>query len=530
MTIKISVPYKFFTRFASWVKGLSWQYLILTPAIATAVIATAISYSSDALVAYGDAESHLNIAKRVVSSLTPGAAQLGGIWLPVPHIMMVPFVWSDFLWRSGIAGAIVSGFCFVVSCLVLYKVTMLLTKNRFASLIATYVFMLNPNILYLQSTAMTELPLILFFLLSSYYFAKYIKNPHAISSLIGAAFFGFIAAMTRYDGWFLVALEAGLIVLLGILRKTSYRIVEGKVVLFSTLAFLGIFLWLLWGQLILGNAFYFTQSQFSAKTQQQAWLAKGELPAYHDFPLAFSYYFVTSMSNSGMVLFFIGIAGMIWYLLHREHWRERASTLFLLLAPFLFNVATLFMGQSVIFIPHLTPVGFEWRLFNVRYGVMMVPVIAVFVGYMLSRVKLNGKLMILSLCLVQIALFGIGYSKVITYADGTEGLSHAKRPDAEIWMKEHYNGGLVLVDDYARTMSVIRSGIPMQDIIYIGTKPYWDESFVTPEKYATWIVMQKSDAIWNALYEKPDLQSRLYTYFEKAYTSPDILIFHKRAQ
>jgi hypothetical protein len=34
--------------------------------------------------------------------------------------------------------------------------------------------------------------------------------------------------------------------------------------LYGTLAFFGIGLWFLWGQLILGNALYFTQSQFSA--------------------------------------------------------------------------------------------------------------------------------------------------------------------------------------------------------------------------------------------------------------------------
>ena len=146
---------KFFQK-TSDIKVVGWTALIL------AVSATAYFYFHDLIVSYGDAESHLNIAKRVVSSITPGFAQLGGIWLPIPHLMMVPFVTNDFLWRSGLAGSIVGGFSYIVASIYIYKTMFLLTKNRAASYVAYLVFALNPNILYLQATPMTELPLILF--------------------------------------------------------------------------------------------------------------------------------------------------------------------------------------------------------------------------------------------------------------------------------------------------------------------------------------------------------------------------------
>ena len=34
---------------------------------------------------YGDAEAHLNIARRIVDSRTPGPEQIGTVWLPLPH-------------------------------------------------------------------------------------------------------------------------------------------------------------------------------------------------------------------------------------------------------------------------------------------------------------------------------------------------------------------------------------------------------------------------------------------------------------
>ena len=41
---------------------------------------------------YGDAEAHLNLARRVVDSRTPGLSQIGPVWLPLPHLLMLPLV------------------------------------------------------------------------------------------------------------------------------------------------------------------------------------------------------------------------------------------------------------------------------------------------------------------------------------------------------------------------------------------------------------------------------------------------------
>ena len=172
----------------------AYQKILIVLSILLGLSASTFSFFHGYIVSYGDAESHLNIAKRVVSSITPGMAQLGGIWPPLPHLLMVPFVAFDALWRTGIAGSIVSGICFLVTVIYLYKFTFQVTKNQLASFIASLVFMLNPNILYMQSTPMTELPLIAFFMLSSYYFMRYLQNTKEFLSLIFAAFFAFCAS------------------------------------------------------------------------------------------------------------------------------------------------------------------------------------------------------------------------------------------------------------------------------------------------------------------------------------------------
>lgn len=499
--------------------------LVIFIPVFLSVIAVMVSLRHGWIVAYGDSESHLNIAKRVIHSLTPGAAQLGGIWLPLPHILMVPFVSFDPLWRTGLAGSIISGASYILSCIYLYRLTLLVTQNKPAAFVAFLVIALNPNILYMQTTPMTELPLMAFFIMSSFYFIRYIGDDRDIMSLIAAAFFAFCASLTRYDGWFLVMIEAS-VIFLYYFREGKWRELEGKLILFVTLAFFGIGLWLLWNFLILGDPLYFTNSPFSAKSQQNAWAARGELPAYNNFPVALQYYAVTMLRNLGWVAFILAVFGAALFLLGK--FRNKPWVFILLGAPFIFNVVTLYMGQSVIFIPDLTPASFEWRLFNVRYGMMMVPTLAFFIGVLYSFGSSRTlKAFVLIVFTLQLGLFASGRERIITLDDGLVGLSASKHPDAEQWIKKNYDGGYVLLDDYARTISVLRSDIPMQNIIYIGNKPYWEESLREPEKYVRWIVLQQDDTVWKSLYADPVMQKHLYKYFTKDYTSPKILIFRR---
>ncbi len=505
--------------------------LLLTIILAIlSTVSTIYYFHQGTILAYGDAESHINIAKRVVDSLTPGMAQLGGIWLPLPHILMIPFVKWDFLWHTGLAGSIVSGAAYIFAGYFIYKITNLLTGNKIAGLIGAFIFALNQNVLYLQATPMGELPLLAFFLASIFYLIKYFQDSSNIPVLIFAAFFAFCATLSRYDGWFLVLFEALAIIIFYFRKPSSFRELEGKLILFATLSFLGILLWFIWDGIILGDPLYFTSSPFSAKSQQNSWLTKGELPAYKNLSNSLAYYTVTSAANIGIPIAILSLLGLFIFLWQKRS-MQRLLVILLLSVPFTFYVATLYIGQSVIFIPQLTPASFEWRLFNVRYGIMMVPFAAVFTAYFWSQWRNRiGKFVTLLLIAFGLLYYGLNqYGMPIVLADGTLGLSASKHPEAQTWLAGHYDYGLVLMDDYARTISIAKSNVPMNNMIYVGNKPYWEDSLKTPEKYARWIVMQKGDAIWNGIYENPQVQPLLYKYFYKIYTSPDILIFKRQA-
>jgi hypothetical protein len=123
-----------------------------------------------------DAIARLNTARKIVDSITPGVGQLGGIWLPFPQALMIPFVWNDFLWYSGIAGYIISGASFVVGAVFLQKTVYLLTKKLAVSLLVWFIFVSNVNILLLQTMAMSEVFFMSCLILVCYFLALWIKN------------------------------------------------------------------------------------------------------------------------------------------------------------------------------------------------------------------------------------------------------------------------------------------------------------------------------------------------------------------
>ncbi len=86
---------------------------------------------------------------------TPGLGQLGGVWLPLPHLLMLPFIGKMEWWQNGMAGAWPSLICYVISVMGMFRLARRMMAPRWA-VVATAFFGLNPNLLYLSTTAMTE--------------------------------------------------------------------------------------------------------------------------------------------------------------------------------------------------------------------------------------------------------------------------------------------------------------------------------------------------------------------------------------
>src|SRR5437016_14568844 len=75
------------------------------------------------ILLYGDAVAHINIARRVFDSRTPGLLQLGTVWLPLPHLLMIPFLISTEMWRRGVGGSIPSMAAYVFAVIGIFRLT-----------------------------------------------------------------------------------------------------------------------------------------------------------------------------------------------------------------------------------------------------------------------------------------------------------------------------------------------------------------------------------------------------------------------
>src|SRR5438477_7931893 len=112
------------------------------------------------ILLYGDAVAHINIARRVFDSRTPGLLQLGTVWLPLPHLLMLPFLFSDWMWKTGVGGSIPSMAAYVFGTLGVFRLLRSAlrpsqTDNaaRIAAWGAAIIYAASPILIYLQSTA-----------------------------------------------------------------------------------------------------------------------------------------------------------------------------------------------------------------------------------------------------------------------------------------------------------------------------------------------------------------------------------------
>ena len=103
-----------------------------------------------------DARGHLVVARRIADSITPGWQQVGAVWLPLPHLLNFLPAQIDWLYRTGAAAVAISIASFAVATGAIAWIVLVLTGSVAAALLGSAVFVVNPNVLYLQATPMTE--------------------------------------------------------------------------------------------------------------------------------------------------------------------------------------------------------------------------------------------------------------------------------------------------------------------------------------------------------------------------------------
>lgn len=445
--------------------------------------------------------ARLNTARKMIDSITPGVGQLGGIWLPFPQILTLPFIWNDFLWHTGIAAYIVSGISFIVGALFLEKTTYFLTKSKKVSLIVWFLFVSNINILLLQTMALSEMFFLCFFILTMYYLIRWM-HLHKLSDFLSTAFCAMILTLTRYEGDFILA-GAFIAIVIECFRKYTLRQkakIEGMLLLFLTISSFGIILWCIYSGLFYKDPFFWlhaytpsSDAAILAWAKQSATIERLYGILNPTFPQAFSIYTSVVFWTIGLIPVMLGLLGMVLYMLKpdRKYFPLFITTIVLF--------AFLVVGYFKHLIPHiefpavyLTGLGErQWSVYadsNVRYGIILMPVILLFAGFAAARNKFFFSVVLLFT--VEQFFFSIASPQLLQY-QFDKSWRYPQNVNMT-WFKRNYDDGLVFIASSRHEDFMFQSKLPYKSFIYEGTRSYWSDSLQTPSKYARWVIFDTS--------------------------------------
>jgi hypothetical protein len=183
------------------------RYLILAVLLGALVAGSvaAVHYAQAGLtLSHYDARAHLVVSRRIVDSLTPGWKQIGAVWLPLPHLLNMPVVQWDWAYRTGFPSTAISVAAVAAGLACLSAFLFRHTQSTAVAAMTPLVLLLNPNVLFLQSTPMTE-PLLIGLSLASLFLVDEWAARGDRSSLTRAGGAILALALTRYEGWFVAA-------------------------------------------------------------------------------------------------------------------------------------------------------------------------------------------------------------------------------------------------------------------------------------------------------------------------------------
>jgi dolichyl-phosphate-mannose-protein mannosyltransferase len=348
--------------------------------ILLAFMALIVSFTRGYVLLYGDAVAHLGIARRILDTRNPGLVQLGGVWLPLPHLLMLPFIWKMEWWQSGLAGTWPSLACYLLSVIGLYRLCRRMLVPRWA-LVATAFYALNPNLLYLATTAMTEplfLALLIWLALLTMECVEAIRknqDKRAARRMIALGILILAAVFTRYDGW-IVGAAVWCVVAWHLARAKQMRRAALPFTVFTMLAVAGPALWFWFNQHFFHDWLDFMRGPYSAPAIEKRTSPPGSrhYRGWHNPAWALLFYtrtaqVVAAAWETGFAVMLAAVAGL-WITLRRHV--ERASLL--LWVPLPFYVYSVAYGSVPIFIPQLWPHSY----YNARYGMEMLPALALF--------------------------------------------------------------------------------------------------------------------------------------------------------
>jgi hypothetical protein len=470
-----------------------------------------------------DAMSHIGIARLMVDHRFWTLQFLGPDWLPLPQLLMVPFVMKASWWQSGLGGAIPSAVCFVLTVVGMYRLAARMMPCDWAWVAAALVG-LNANLLYLCSTPMSDpvaIVLQVWVVLAACELVASIEAEDVRGCRGQLWWLGglvFLGTLGRYEGW---VLGAGVWMMASWMLTRRRRLlarVAGPYMAFTLLTGLGPALWFAYNVVAWGDWLNFLRGPWAVKRQVQRFFPPGtkQYFGWHSPWDALRLFLRTAQltaaaRETGYALTLAAAWGT-WLA-----WRGRVErTALWLWMPLVFYVYEISSGSLAMEIPQL---GTFHTYMTVRYGAELLPALALYTPFALSRLAewLRARdrtvaarsLQPLALTLVVLSLAVMLIDKPLILQDG---LYHAlprmleQRPLVRD-LRTAKTGAPVMIDVWTTQVgmaAVQMAGLTLKQTIGPSDGAAWKTAMNAPAANAGLVVASDGDPITKAVKAHPE--------------------------
>jgi hypothetical protein len=428
-----------------------------------------VLFRADLVLSHYDARAHLVVARRVIDSITPGWQQIGAVWLPLPHLIQLLPTQIDAFYRTGAFASLFSVACFGVTVYAAARLVLIATGSTLGAAVAAALLVLNPNLLYLQATPMTEPLLIAAAFLVVLWLYEWVPLnqdvvPARLHWALGAAM------LTRYEAWLVVgAAIAAAIAAASLLGAPRAALVRRGIAL------------LRWPAAAV--ALVLVNSRITVG----AWFVSGG-------------FFVPDPALAGDPL---ASVVAVWWGTHQLSTRATeavavAAAALFVVRPFLRRADAALLVPLALFAAALLPVYafYEGHPFRIRYMVPMVAACALFCGYAVGLLR-SYPAIILSGVLVGITLIQSPPwrqdAPMLLEAQWDRPASAARRDVTACLVP--YTGEKIMASmgslaHYMHELS--REGIDIADFLHEGNGAIWNLAMETgPARHAGWMLVEE---------------------------------------
>jgi len=456
--------------------------LVIAGATALIGMAAAVHYARLGLaLSHYDARAHVVVARRILDSLMPGWQQIGAVWLPLPHVLNMLPVQIDAWYRSGASGTAISVAGMTLGAWAIAAFVAGRTGSVSGGAAASALMMINPNVLYLQSTPMTEPLLFGTTLLAIAVTADWLDRgaplPARAPSLALAA-----ACMTRYEAWpicfAIVALSCVVLLLRGTALGTMLKCAAGL----AAYPLVAIVLFILNSRWTVGSWFissgFFVAENKAIGQPMVAWdqVVNGVYRLSSDLT-------VWSAYASGLAI--IGVAAFS---------RARASVLLIV------SLA------ATAILPWYAYV--EGHPFRVRYSVPLVVASAALTGTAIGLLPRRTR-GVAALAIVAATLWYVSpldRTSLLIAESQRDAVNMGGRRVVTDYLKTHWNGQPIMMSmgslaHYMHDLS--KEGFTIHDFLHEGNGEIWKSAVeYGPRPFVQWVAIEERAEGGDALYAR----------------------------